>query len=775
MRLAAAALAWVAGIFSAAAWTLPVVYWLLWGLFALAGVLLARCWRFLFVGLLLFSLGGLRWHAMPPPALLATYVPRGSVALIGEIVASPDVRDDKTLVTLRAHSLYDGFWQATDGLVLVTLARTEALRVGDIIQVGGALRFPQTGDRFNYADFLARRGVYRLMPVATWQLVAPAPAHAAQVLERWRLDAQARIAAHLPEPYAGLLTGILLGNERGIAPSLQEAFSRTGAAHIIAISGYNMAVLSGLMMALLGRAFGQSWRTVLLAVLLTGGYTLFVGANAAVLRAWLMSALLLAAPLFKRRVYLPASLAFVAIVFSLWHPPLLWDVSFQLSFMAVLGIALFLQPLERAYEVWRMRTRSALLRGVLGALREPLVVTVAVQITVLPLLVLYFERVSLVVLWVNVLLAPVQAMILLLGGAAVLVSFALPTLGQLLFWGVLLPLAWSIAVVRWFAALPLAEVVAAVDPRLVGLCYGMIFGGSVMLGLKPDALAVLARALLGQPVRYALRLAAVTVLLLLAAAWRSVPDGKLHVWWLDVGHSHAVLIQTPQGAHVLVDGGRYPARLLTALGDRLPFYKRTLDLLVLTHPDDQDNAALLEVLERYRAAAVLTNGQPQLGETQTRLAQLLADVPTVTARTGYEAVFSDGVRLEVLHPSAPPELGAPLGDGAMVLRLHYGAHSVLLTSDITRSGQAALLEHAYPLADVMSVPQHGTARALLPEFWAQVQPRYVVLQSDRTNGRGDPDADTLALLGDLPLWRTDQDGTLHLSSDGERVWVWRTP
>lgn len=296
-----------------------------------------------------------------------------------------------------------------------------------------------------------------------------------------------------------------------------------------------------------------------------------------------------------------------------------------------------------------------------------------------------------------------------------------------------------------------------------------------MLGLKPDALAVWARILIGQPTRYVLRIAAVAMVLLLAAVWLSAPDGKLHVWWLDVGHSHAVLIQTPQGAHILVDGGRYPARLLTALGDRLPFHKRVLDLLVLTHPDDQDNAALLEVLERYRVAVVLTNGQPQLGGVQAQLTEKLAGVPVVTVQTGYEAVFSDGVRLEVLHPPSAPELGAPLGDEALVLRLHYGARTILLTSDLTRSGQAELLAHAYPLADVMSVPQHGTARALLPEFLGQVQPRHVVLQSDPTNGRGDPHPDTLMLLGELPLWRTDQSGTLHLVSDGTRAWLQLAP
>lgn len=771
MRLVVVTLAWVSGLFSAAFFAVSVQFWIIWAFFALAGVLVTSRWRFWFVALLCFGVAGVRWQVMPQTSPLATYQPRGNVAIVGEVVKSPDIRDDKTLVLLEAQRLFDGFWYDMAGRVQVTLPRTESLGVGDVIQVGGALRFPSTGDSFSYADFLARQGVYRIMPVATWQLQEPAPTHFFQTLETLRLAAQDRIATYLPEPHAGLLTGILLGHERGIAPSLQDDFSRVGASHIIAISGYNMAVLSGLVVAVLGRAFGQGWRTVLLAVLLIGVYTLFVGANAAVVRAWLMSVLLLVAPLLRRRAYLPASLAFVALVFSWWHPPLLWDVSFQLSFMAVLGIALFVAPLQQRYDAWRERVNWRPLRALLGALREPLVVTLAVQITTLPLLMLYFERVSVVVILVNVLLAPVQAIILLLGGLAVLVSFVAPVLAQVLFWWELLALAWSIGVVRWFATLSFADVGVAIDPRLVGAFYMVLIGGSVMVVTKPQWLTKVMQLLLARPLMYMARLAAFATLCLLAVAWWSAPDGDLHVWWLDVGHSHAALIQTPQGAHILVDGGRYPARLLTALGDRLPFHKRTIDLLVLTHPDDADNAALLEVLERYHVGVVLTNGQAQLGETQTRLTQRLAGVPSVVARAGYTATFDDGVQLEVLHPHAEPSLGAPMGDFALVVRVVYGERSFLLTSDATREAQEALLAHAYPLADVMALPQHGTARALSPLFLAQVQPRHVVLQSDRANNRNDPDANTLGLLPDVPLWRTDERGTLHFRSDGERVWL----
>jgi competence protein ComEC len=224
---------------------------------------------------------------------------------------------------------------------------------------------------------------------------------------------------------------------------------------------------------------------------------------------------------------------------------------------------------------------------------------------------------------------------------------------------------------------------------------------------------------------------------------------------------------------MLVDGGRYPSRLLTAIGDRLPFYDRDLELVVITHSDDFDTAALPALFSRYRAGAVLVNGQTTQSDTADALREAIAPFDVVEARTGYTVQLDDGVLLEVLHPPQQPEFGAPPGEGALLLRLSYGDVSFLLTSDLSRVAQRELLARGvWPLADVMQLPQHGTARSLSESFLDAVQPQVVVLQSDPANRRGDPDTSTLALLdASLPLFRTDEQGALHLWTDGQTLWM----
>jgi len=231
-------------------------------------------------------------------------------------------------------------------------------------------------------------------------------------------------------------------------------------------------------------------------------------------------------------------------------------------------------------------------------------------------------------------------------------------------------------------------------------------------------------------------------------------------------------VQTPGGAHMLVDGGRFPSRLLTAIGDRLPFNDREIEVLVITQPDPFEIGGASAVAARYQIPVVFTNGQPSLDEGYLTLLESLHDSEIVPVRAGYTVAMSDGTRIDVLHPQAEPQMGDSLDDQTLVLRVTYGDVSFLLTSDLSRAGQAALLENGqWPLANVMQLPQHGAARSLDEAFLEAVQPQIVLLQSDRANRNGDPDGDTLAKLGDTPIFRTDEAGALHLWTDGAQLWV----
>ncbi|MEO0563415.1 MAG: hypothetical protein AAF125_15000, partial [Chloroflexota bacterium] len=141
------------------------------------------------------------------------------------------------------------------------------------------------------------------------------------------------------------------------------------------------------------------------------------------------------------------------------------------------------------------------------------------------------------------------------------------------------------------------------------------------------------------------------------------------------------------------------------------------------------------------------------------------------------AELSDGTVIEVLGPSETPTLTDNLDDNPLVLRVSYGDVSFLLTGDLSAEGQASLLDDGvYPLATVLQLPQHATARAFDERFITETQAQLYLLHNDVANRRGDPNPDTLDMLNkDIPLYRTDEDGAVQVTTDGNRLWVKRWP
>lgn len=780
MRLVYITIGWVSGI-TLSMW-FPQIDSLFWGIAFVLALILAmvlyrqsNIMRWLGIVLVAMMLGGLRQSLVPQTSDVAQY--NGNNGTIeGIVIDEPDIRDDRILLRVDADSIFtnsDTF--PTDGQILVETFVLTDVKYGDHIRATGSLITPAEWDTFSYADYLGRQGMFTIMPYAGVEVLESgygSPFFASLIdLKR---KVQHQIALILPEPQAGLLMGILLGNERGIAPELADDFSRVGASHIIAISGFNMVIVSAIVMRFFEGIFRErKLPAVVAGILVISVYTIFVGANLAVIRAALMSAMLVIAPLFKRKTYVPASLAFVTLILSIPTPSVLQDIGFQLSFLAVLGLALFADPLSRRFKALLERRFPLAHANVIHIfLNDPLIVSLAAQITTLPLIILYFGRLSLLSIPVNVLIVPVQSILLVVAMVAVGVSIFFPPIGTVIYWIDMTFLSWSIGVVRTFARLDFADIALNIDGRLIQAYYILLVGVAMITAIRPPWWIRLEKRLRQQIVIISIVLVGIAVSFLMFSMFISRPDGQLHVWLLDMGHSNAALVQTPNGVQLLVDGGRFPSRLLTALGDRLPYFDREIELLAITHPDEFDIGALNAVLERYTVGVALLNGQPNRTETFLELEERLANTQTVTVRAGYTIEVDDGVLIEVLHPQVEPQITDSLNDNTMVLRISYGDVSILLTSDISQVGQLAMLENGFsPTANVMHIPRHATSRALNEEFLELAQPQVALIQSDRANRRGDPDTDTLAMLGDIPIFRTDESGTVYLSSDGETLWI----
>ena len=538
---------------------------------------------------------------------------------------------------------------------------------------------------------------------------------------------------------------------------MQEAFKDTGTSHIIAISGFNITILAALFAMIFGRVLGR-WRGALAALVAIAIYTLLVGADAAVVRAAIMGGLTLFAAQIGRRQDGFNTLAFVAALMALFNPYILWDVGFQLSFAATLGLLLYAEPLSQAFVRLTSRyTSQGTAKRLAGPFGEFFLFTLAAQVTTLAVIVYHFRRVSLTSLVANPIILPAQPAVMILGGLAVILGMIWLPLGQLAAY-----LAWpfvvyTIRAVELMARFPggvytLGEVALLWIVLYYALLLLLTFGGSRLRALAPAIKPSLAFVALG----------VLTVLV-----WRTVasaPDGRLHMSVLDVGSGEAILIQSPTGRYLLVDGGPSSSRLSDALGRRLPLTHRRLDYLVVASPTEQGIAALPRTIQRYPPKNVLWAG-PTHGTRAARYLQEAlnaAEIRPVKAEARQILHLGDGGQIHVLE----------VGDRGAVLLLEWRNFRALLPVGLDFETLEILLDdRSLVPVNVLLLTDSGYAPINPPEWIAKLQPQVVLLSVAPDDRQGLPSPETLEAVEGYNLLRTDLNGWIQLSTDGEQMWV----
>jgi len=689
------------------------------------------------------------------------------------VAGPPETRDTYTLLEVEAVGISaqdEDIYHPVRGRILAKVP-PGAWSYGQQLRLDGRLRTPFENEDFSYLDYLAHRGIHAVFDCGynsdeTCAQITVAGAGSRLYLAIYALRERLVHVVYqiFPDPEASLMAGILFGVEGGIPSNVHRAFNDTGTSHVIAISGFNFAIVAGLFSTFFGRLLGR-WRGMLAAFIGIVLYALLAGAGAGVVRAAIMGSLSIFAAQIGRRQNGLNSLAFVAALMALHDPHVLWDVSFQLSFMATLGLILYADPLQGWFAALVARRLSvSWVDRLTGPVGEYFLFTLAAQLTTLPLILYYFRRLSLASLLANPLILPAQPAVMIVGGLSALLGLAWLPLGQAAAYVVWPFIVYTIRMVEGLAALPGgALALSRFSPLWLVAFYTLLFAWTFLgarlrswlearWGAAPSRLAI--PALLG-------------VLLLALLVWRSAlaaPAGRLHVTMLDVGDGDAFLIQTPSGRAVLIDGGPSPSMLSDALGRRLPVGPRALDWWVIAAADETQLAALPPALERFPPQQVLWAGPPDGVYSARRLQAALSgeEINVISAQTGHILDLGRGAQLQVLRAT-------PRG---AVLLLVWERFRLLLPVGLDFDAMEALLQdQSSPPVTALFLAASGYAPLNPPEWIERWQPQLTLLSVAAGNYDGRPDPEVIQALQGHLLLRTDRNGWVRLSTDGAALWV----
>lgn len=785
MTLIFLSLAWVAGVVLARITGMPWPPLLVAAGLSAIGLGVSRArpgprWACLLV--LFAALGGAR-YVVAQPSLSATHLAYyngngGDVAVCGRVAGDPDVRGTTTQLVVAAEAVeIDGQWLDVRGRAVVNVPPYPARAHGDQLLLFGRLETPPRLEGFDYREYLAGRGIHTVM---RYPRIDPLPPDGAfrpmRYLLHLRNALRSLVERLLPSPESGLLAGILLGLGHTLPEDLADAFRVTGLTHILIISGYNFAVVTQLAQQLLRRLFHR-WVALWASLAAVALYGALVGLSPPVSRAAIMGALVIGAALLGRDSHPLTALAAATLAMTAGNPLLLWSVSFQLSFAATLGLLTALPTLQR----WLARHRGASDASASPAwvtLASALGATFVAQLATLPVLWYHFAEVSLVSLPANALVLPLQGAVMPLGACAMALGATWLPAGRLLAWPLWLILRYTTLVVEGLARIPAASVRVPPAGALVLLGAYALMAVGLALRKRPGAWARARRAVAAawQGGWALAALGAATLLIWIAAL--QLPDGRLQAHFFDIGQGDAILLRTPGGRTILVDGGPDPVLLASRIGQVLPFWQQRIDLVVATHADQDHLAGLVGLVERYEVGQVIQGPMAGEGSLENAWREALAaqGIPVVPAVRGTTITLGDATRIEVLHPPGDAPLGVEADDNAssVVLRVVSGRCRILLTGDIDTATESALLAAGLPLdATILKVSHHGSADGSSAPFLAAVDPDVAVISVGAENRFGHPSEATLERLErqGARVLRTDRDGSIVINTDGQGYWL----
>ncbi len=792
MGLVYLSIAFVVGIYFGSRLDLPlaVALPLIFGF-----LLIALLWRkkraLLWGGLCLaiFLCGALRFQAVPTGDELQPYIGQGMVEIVGVVAEEPEPRDSSTNLQLSAREInVGGEWREVSGVALVRTTRFPVYHYGDMLQVRGELEEPPQWEDFDYRAYLAGEGIYTTIyyPEVEFRESGHGT-EPIQSLYDFRSRMSESLEDSLSEPQGSVAQAVLLGIRSDISPSVYEDFRSSGTAHILAISGLHMAIIAGILLSVSVSLFGRQRPTYFLVTLSAlWGYALLAGMAPSVIRAAIMVSLFLFAAYLGRQRSVMTALAFAAAIMVAINPQILWQVSFQLSFAAVTGLVLLAPIFQR----WGARTRAP------NVVVDSFSVSLAAILATLPLIAHYFGYVSLVGLPATFLTLPALPAIIVLSAVVGLVGLFALAVAQVIGWVAWLFLGYMTGVVGLFAALPYSSwEVSGMDAYMVWLYYGL-FLAVLWLGSRRERvfseIGSAAKGVGGRlgsiphrlPAKWVIFPLLIIAILLWVAVIIAPSGGKLSVSFLDVGQGDAILITTPSGQHILVDGGPSPEQISHELGEELPFWDRSIDLVVLTHAHDDHVTGLVEVLRRYHVGQVL---EPCFSPNSSDYTKAYKEwlgiigekgIDCTCAQAGQQIDLGDGAMMDVLNPPQEPLEGtdSDIDNNGVVLRLSMGDVSFLLTADLYADGERYLLDQGVKLrSTVLKVAHHGSDTSTTSSFLAAVASQVAVISAGVESPFGHPHSDVRDRLEERldedKIYLTAEDGTITFTTDGERLWV----
>ncbi len=733
------------------------------------------------------------------------YASLGKKTIEGIVIESPLSYPDKNILIVRCIRLFnnDTYIPVAGNVRLVIPAHLN-FSYGDFIRFQSSLKkiqsFKNPGG-FDYEHYLNRQGIYATGFIADTSGIIRLRENSAGYfklrLESFRMYLKQLIYQNAPSPQREIIEAMTIGNQTAIPGDVKENFSKTGTSHILSISGLHVGMVAAMAFFCVSLLLKSSEYLLLklnmikvsaaAAFFLVLFYALIAGMGVTVLRSALMALIFLLALMSGRQRDFYNTLALAGLVILIIFPEALFDISFQLSFLAVLAIIYIVPKLDYP-PFYQFAGLPGWSQSIIRYFYMLLIVSLAATIGTLPLIIYYFNQISSVTFIANLIAVPLLGTIALATAMLfLLTAFFSPLIAGFFVKITSFFVSISIEIINRLASLSFASF-SITKPNILEIIIFYIF---VILLIQ---FIDIRRGVKGyflqhtRQLKYGLIL--IPVFFIVDASYLFFKDklsSDLRVTAIDVGQGSSILVRFPGGKNMLIDGGGFAGssfdtgKMIVA---SYLYHERIsrIDTVVLTHPHPDHMLGLLYILDNFDVQEFWTTEIISDDEDYQKLKKIIKErkIKTFFFPKDLPARKNMGnAEINLMWPDSSGVSTNELSDNdindlSLVFRIRYGRISFLVTGDISAEIENILVRSGRDLkSDVLFVPHHGSAYSSSGDFIKKVACRYAVVSAGKNNTFHHPHPSTIEryTAAHVNVLRTDQDGAVSMITDGTKLSV----
>ena len=748
--------------------------------------------------------------------------------VVGVVASRPVSASRYTKFILEVESLqrHSQTLSAVGKLRLTASNPTIDLDKGDRITFSSSLRsirnFQNPGG-FDYKRHMAFKGVWVSAYTKGFRL-ARVERETDNPLMHWVAKARRAVALLVEKSATGehqsVLKALLIGDRGQITPALRDIFHRTGTGHLLAISGLHVGIVAAAAFYLFSWVLSRfkivlwsAWSrkgAALLSMIPATAYAILAGMSPSTQRALVMVSVYLMTFVFEKEHDLFNTLAIAALLILVISPPAFWSISFQLSFLSVLTIIYGVVHLTGADTVEVEGKWFKIVKVCRHKMLVFVMISVYATLGTLPIVMMHFNQVSLVGFITNVIFVPIIGFLVVPAG--LLCVLLLPFSEAIALGGIEIcgfVLKHALGILQWIANLPFAAVKTITPSAVESICYYALLWlvmhvthkmvQKPLMSKKPtieNESSAHPKSRLFELPHISLTRLKVTMMVLVIAVLLI----DIHYWlyqrhWrqdmvitiLDVGNGNAALLELPEGQCVLIDGGGFSDNSAFDMGARViaPFLWRkkikTVDTLVLSHPNSDHLNGLLYIAEHFNVKTVWSNNENRntAGYKQFKRIIQKKNITLVNFEEMPQRQQINGVYFDILYPPKDfllKRAGQPwrnTNNNSLVVKVTMGVHSVLFPGDVMAVAENELVSRvgANLSSTVLIVPHHGSNSSSTNSFIKEVNARYAIISSRFGIRYKFPHPSVLERLRqhNCKIFRTDEVGAVIIHIDGRKM------